>query len=85
MSKVTVTNLGDVRKLSESNRFQFPAVLEMCCPECGACHTKNFMGNDYLSYPTVNAPFEIVVWCPNCDAETPVKLKLTITLALVER
>lgn len=50
---------------------------------CGA-ELHDDLGDNYLSYPTVNAPFEHTLYCNECDAEKEIKLLLTLNLELVK-
>ena len=61
-------------------RFYMPGiVLKSKCPKCGAsCEID--LSQEYLSYPTVNKPFDHLIYCDECDHEWEERLILKIKL-----
>jgi hypothetical protein len=50
-------------------RFYAPGyTLHSTCPKCGETWESN-LGGEYISYPTVNKPKEIMAYCPECQHE----------------
>ena len=70
---------------SDEKRFYIPGCkIVGSCPSCGAKWESDF-GNDYLSYPTINAPFMFYCYCPKCHHEWQEKIRVNITLELVTK
>jgi hypothetical protein len=67
-------------------RFYAPYILESVCPRCATKCRLDFSGPDYLSYPSVGAPFVQHFYheCPDGrEHEWPVTIKIDITMELV--
>lgn len=63
-------------------RFHIPGtVLTGSCPECSEPYHEDFAVR-YLSYPTVGLNTH-TCYCPECDHEWAVTLKLTLGIELV--
>ncbi len=73
----------------EVKRFCVPGyVLKTKCPECDADFERDY-GEDYLSYPTIGAPFTETLYCyaqfedgESCDHEWDVELCLSLTMTV---
>lgn len=63
-------------------RFYTPFHVEDTCPECGHNATWG-PDQDYLSYPTVNAPFDLTMYCTECDHNWEHRVILRVTLETV--
>lgn len=66
---------------TDIKRFYFPATIKTTC-KCGkpiAYHGTEH----YLSYPKLNAPQKLVLWCEHCDAEREIKIRLSLRVEVV--
>lgn len=70
----------------EVKRFHFPLVIQVKCPTCGILCKHDF-SQEYLSYPKLNTPESISVFCKNetCQAYFDVDVTLRINLEVDER
>lgn len=53
------------------------------CPNCKAEVEKDF-AYDYLSFPKVNKPIHLHMYCTGCEHEWQIKAKLNMSLELLE-
>lgn len=73
----------------EIKRFYVPFVISTKCKGCGEV-IEEWLGNDYLSYPTLGEPFNYVIYHgeksdgEECDTENVVKLQLDMQVTVVE-
>jgi hypothetical protein len=69
----------------EVKRFHFPLIIELKCPTCGTLCKHDFI-HDYLSYPALNVPETIGVFCYNesCNKYFDVDITLRISLEVDE-
>lgn len=65
-------------------RFRVPVVIEDTCKQCGCAVTWNERGYDYLSYPTLNVPTKVVIYCRACDVSWPLRVLITVGVRLLE-
>lgn len=58
--------------------------LESACTECGRMIVKDFE-DEYLSYPPMNKPFDMIFWCggDGCGHEHIRKVRLGVSLTFV--
>lgn len=68
----------------EVKRFHFPLVIEVKCPTCGTLCNHDF-SQEYLSYPKLNTPESIGVFCKTCQVCFDVDVTLRISLEVDER
>ncbi len=71
---------------ADKKRFYVPGqYLEGKCPKCNADYEHGF-GDNYLSYPTANRPFDFVCRCEDesCEHEWHVELRLNINVEVVD-
>lgn len=47
------------------------------------CPSKNHMWNDYLSYPDMNIPMDLHLYCNECDHEWTEKIILKVSIEVV--
>jgi len=67
----------------DDKRFRLPGCkLSGDCPHCGKKFERDFEEH-YLSYPEANEAFDLVLWCPECDHEWTVRVRLHIALELL--
>ena len=67
---------------SDEKRFYIPgAVVLDECPKCKAIESKD-LGEEYLSFPTLNGKESLHMYCGNCDYEWTVYLKLNLNVEL---
>jgi hypothetical protein len=65
-------------------RFYLPGVtLRATCPKCNHPWVHD-MAHHYLSYPVANVPFEDNAYCPECEHEWTFRLRLNLSLGVVE-
>ncbi len=50
----------------EVKRFSLPIVIKVNCPKCETLNEYDFNDN-YLSYPTLNKPESIEIYCIGCE------------------
>jgi len=75
--KVTVNK--DAAVELDVKRFYVPGVmLTDDCPKCGERYARD-LGDDYLSYPVANRPFDFTVYC-ECGHEWTAKLILRLSV-----
>lgn len=68
----------------DDKRFYLPdCKLSGDCPNCRAVFERDFREH-YLSYPDANEPFDLHLWCPKCDHEWVVRVRLNISLEIVK-
>lgn len=53
------------------------------CPKCKE-PVELDLGEQYLSYPPMNKPFKESMYCQECDHEFEVKLRVNISVDLIE-
>lgn len=75
MERIEATGNGEI----EVKRFYVPIEVKVPCAHCGAELTKNF-GQDYLSYPSLNTPEEVGIYCETCDEESVFNVTLKLAL-----
>jgi hypothetical protein len=63
----------------EVKRFYIPIVIDALCTKCGEICKHDF-GNDYLSYPIINKPESVGVYCEKCDEHFEVNVTLRLSL-----
>lgn len=67
----------------EMKRFLLPGVVQhQTCPECGHKRTKDY-ADEYLEFPFLNRTWALWCWCPECDHEWPIAVRLNVSLELV--
>jgi hypothetical protein len=59
------------------------ATLKCNCPNCQKPFVRDF-GTQYISYPKVNTPIDVGLYCPECEHEWTVKMQINVTLSLVD-
>ena len=65
-------------------RFYLPFLLVDICPKCSREVTRDLSRDEgYLSYPTVNKPETVSLWCDDCGVEWLVALRLDFRLTVV--
>ena len=65
-------------------RFYLPFRLVDTCPKCSREVVRNFdTDGGYLSYPTVNKPETVSLWCDDCGVEWLVAIRLDFRLTVV--
>lgn len=80
-SKTSKSGIGDPFELPVK-RFYLPGnVIEETC-KCGGT-AKLDLGRDYLSFPDVNEPYDVGMYCNRCDGFIIVKILLKLNLELV--
>jgi len=70
-------------EISEKRFYLTGIKIEAICPNCGEKIVRD-LGDDYLSYPTVNKPINIGMYCCECDGEFSFKGELELNLKVVE-
>ena len=64
-------------------RFYLPGTtVSATCWQCGKQVVHDF-SNDYLSYPTANAPQTLGLYCRACEAEMEVQIVLKVSIEVV--
>jgi hypothetical protein len=63
-------------------RFHMDVAVHDVCPSCGETVILDLADESYLSYPTVNTPFDLGMYCYHCQAEWSIKVKLILRLEL---
>lgn len=69
-------------KLVTEKRCYMPVVLRGECPNCHGEYSRDF-DDTYLTEPPCGVPFGETMWCPRCEHEWDVTLRLDVTLSLV--
>ena len=68
----------------DGKRFYLPGCsLSGICPKCSERFERDFREH-YLAYPDANEPFDLCLWCPKCDHEWVVRVRLNISLEIVK-
>lgn len=85
MSAPTLTPKPCHQGLDGDKRQYMPYVLEWKCAGCGVDCKIDFT-DDYLSYPdlTGKKPYIFSGYCGECDHETPIALKLSLSMELAK-
>lgn len=67
----------------DDKRFRLPGcTISGDCPKCKKQFERD-LGDHYLTYPEANEPFDLVLWCSECDHEWVVTMRLNITMEFV--
>lgn len=66
-------------QIEGDKRQHAPYVLHWFCT-CGVEHQRDYSDEHYLSYPTLGAVKADTLWCPTCNAEHPINLKVSLVL-----
>ena len=74
MTKITIEGEHSI----EVKRFYVPHTIKAKCPNCN--NEVEFLGDDYLSYPVLNAEEKVYTCCDECDCEMELPIKVGITL-----
>jgi hypothetical protein len=74
MTKISIKGEHSI----EVKRFYVPHTIQAKCPKCG--NEVEFLGDDYLSYPVLNAEENVYACCSECDLEIELPLKVGMTL-----
>ena len=75
---------GAVHSALDVKRLYFPGVvIRDVCPKCGGAWERDYGSNSYLSYPTVGTPFDLTLYCGECNHEWERRVRLDITLVAV--
>lgn len=74
MSKITIEGEHSI----EVKRFYIPYTIKTKCPNCD--NDVEFLGDDYISYPILNAEEFIYSCCSECDYEMEMPVKIGMTL-----
>jgi hypothetical protein len=65
-------------------RFYLPFRLVDTCPKCSRTVERNFdTDGGYLSYPVLNKPETVSLWCDDCGVGWLVALRLDFRLTVV--
>lgn len=74
---------GTMRGETREKRFYLPGVVVRdACPACGAQYERDY-GHGYLSYPTAGEPFDLKLYCGECEHEWERRVRLDIALVAV--
>jgi hypothetical protein len=69
----------------DDKRFYLPGVkVEGECPACKKPFKRDLSTDPALGYPTANTPTKLNCWCPECEHEWSIPIKLSITVELVD-
>ena len=63
----------------EVKRFYVGHEIKIPCPECGKSEL-SFLGDDYLSYPSLNVEEPAHGYCDECDNEFELGVKLELNI-----
>lgn len=79
MKNIELTRLNDGKlDFDEGDKRQYlPYILKWKCDKCGENMGRD-LSEEYLSYPQLDTPFEMDLYCWECENETTVKVKLEI-------
>jgi hypothetical protein len=70
-------------KIEDGKRFYIPGCkLSGKCPGCKKKFERDF-GESYLGYPEANKVFDLTLYCPKCEHEWTVRVRLNVSLDLV--
>lgn len=73
---------GAITGKMDLKRFYMGGVtLQDKCPKCGVLHEDV---DPMINYPVMNQPFQMHMYCDECEHEWSVTVQLTVSLALVE-
>lgn len=75
MERLDAKGTGEI----EVKRFYIPIKVEIPCAHCGAKLEKDF-GQEYLSYPVLNTPEEVGIYCEECEEESAFDVTLRLSL-----
>lgn len=67
----------------DTKRFYVPAKIIGTCDSCGGSIQTDYSDN-YLMHPCANTVINTSINCYDCGIETSIKIKLSITISLVE-
>ena len=82
VSKVNVVGACEGVKLDK--RFYVPGVtIETSCPRCNADRPIH-LADRYLTSPTVGRPHDAMGYCPDCDLNWPVMIRVDVTVTAVD-
>lgn len=72
------------QKSLDIKRLYLPFVLRGACPQCGTKSQRdlNTDSGGYLSYPRINAPFRVDLWCEPCNRAWEVVIQLDFHLSV---
>lgn len=62
-------------------RFYLPVEIDKLCPSCNNKCTIS-LGNDYLSYPTLNTELNLYHCCDSCDTEFEFDIVLKMSIEI---
>jgi len=64
-------------------RFNLPVTAVDNCPKCAAEVTREFQGDDYISYPAIGVPERIYFYCEPCavEWERHIVIQFSVTVA----
>ena len=64
-------------------QFNLPVTITDNCPKCGTEVTRDFQGDNYISYPTIGEPEPIFFYCEPCRAEWKrhIVIQFSVTVA----
>jgi len=79
MTKITIEGEHSI----EVKRFYVPHTIKAKCPNCGS--DVEFLGDDYLSYPTLNTNENVYACCDECDFEMEMPVKIAMTVEYDEK
>jgi uncharacterized protein YbaR (Trm112 family) len=67
----------------DEKRFGIPATLSGDCPKCRKPFVRAF-DTQYISYPKVNTPIKVDLYCHECEHEWPIQMQINVSLSLVD-
>ena len=63
-------------------RLHLPYRIDAKCPKCGEPYPNwitDFEHQCYFNYPKINEWEEHTLYCPECEHEQPIKLKINVS------
>lgn len=75
MKRYDITNTSSI----DVKRFYLPLTIKLTCPKCNTVNDHN-LNDNYLSYPTINNPEDIGVYCKKCEDYFNASITLKIAI-----
>lgn len=79
MAKEPSFEKNEGQPIELDKRTHLPFTISCECPKCGATLKKD-LREQYLSYPVLEEWSDAYIWCPDCDEDALVEVRVIATI-----